>query len=428
MSDLTIGNANHDSAVKQSAVAASSDEGDPNIRKAYGNFKYPPLSHEPILPGEYGHGRLKSRLVFEADPCPPEYRNANVSGYYRVSAAEKFDKWRQNGPISKLDDEDIRKNERLVYLLEHEPCGPTGEPSRWGDKLLYTAKWVKSLMPDSFIIIRTVIPANDSVPSGQYIDYLNSLRKLVTEFPYHFSVQLEDESILNTPVTPFYPTTADKKYNAEIQRKEITFNQVFAHHGAYQGEEDLWKAAEAEEEASRVQRQEELGVRSLPIDHGYIRQLKMEKFLQWKEDAIAELPKLLQLHCKKITEAFTFAQKLVQDLQSFHLKGFMPLLGRLPPFVSMKLKRKLKTVELDDHTDSATTELSKTEAKNIVSILPWISEERATKHIEIVYKTKAKVTEEYGLFKEGEWAPLEIPETMTEPTAGNQILPEVIED
>ncbi|KAF1948203.1 hypothetical protein CC80DRAFT_511462 [Byssothecium circinans] len=382
---------------------------------------YHPVRHERILRGDFGHGYLKSRLIFEADSCPPELRYIETTppGYKpRLSATDKFSKWRQDGPISKIEDGTLRRNARLIYLFEHEPCGPSGEPSAWAGKLESMMGWVKKLMPDSYVVVRTLIPANAALASGQYRLYLEALRKLVTQWPYHFLVQFEDDKILTADVSSFYPTIADEMYNADHLRQSLTVAQVCLKHNIDgDGEAVLRQMAEDAEQDMRQAEQLRSGIKNIPINHAWIEQRITDKYNQWKEELVAEIPGKLADKCAEVDRNFAEARKLVEDLNFHRQHGFIltpDYDGILPPAQTQKRVKKDKIIIVDTDFEMNTELAEKVEkqAKLVVAALPWILEEEAFKHMEVVVKTKAKAEEakmaeeEYRL--EGIWPSLEI--------------------
>ncbi|KAL1595916.1 hypothetical protein SLS60_009606 [Paraconiothyrium brasiliense] len=158
-----------------------------------------PLSHKPIYSDEPGHGRFKSRIVFEADPVPQEQYYAEttygIATSSRISALEKLKEWRQNFG-GKMKDGQLRKAERLVVLNEHEPSMARNDLSRYTDSLKTLDKWLAQFMPDSFVVVKTTIPANAHTKAGRFVGYIEALRQLMAKRPFHFSVELEDKSIL----------------------------------------------------------------------------------------------------------------------------------------------------------------------------------------------------------------------------------------
>ncbi|KAJ4344827.1 uncharacterized protein N0V89_012571 [Didymosphaeria variabile] len=158
-----------------------------------------PFSHKPIYLGEPGHGRFKSRIVFEADTIPHEQHYAEttygITTSSRMSALEKLMEWRQNFG-SKSKDGQLRKAERLIILNEREPSMARNELSRHTDSLMRLGKWLKQFMPDSFVVIKTTIPANAHTKAGRFGAYMEALWQLLANHPFHFFVELEDRSIL----------------------------------------------------------------------------------------------------------------------------------------------------------------------------------------------------------------------------------------
>ncbi|KAF2684891.1 hypothetical protein K458DRAFT_403835 [Lentithecium fluviatile CBS 122367] len=358
------------------------------------SLKYQPVSHELILEGEFGYGRFKSRLVFEADPCPPEDRYAtsvHFSGYHitsshRMSATRKFHDWRNKGKMSKLKDGELRRNERLVYLVEHAPFGPKGEAGYWADEFKTMEKWVKNLMPDSYVVIKTHIPPSGFVGAGQFRQYVDALRYLLKTCPHHFSVELEDESILNCDVSQFFPTNSGE-FNPEVQVQYLSKNRLCTLRSLARGPEQIQEEAEAEEQQRRLARQAQFSRRNEPIDKQFIDRFIENRFEELKQEVLDSLQARLQTRCDHIAAEFTYIRNFIRDVKYFRNFGVLPQ-EQPKPFQSIKPKKKKpksKPFELaykgfdarqEDEIDPAA------EARKIVTVLPWIKEERALQHMQ----------------------------------------------
>ncbi|KAL5401745.1 hypothetical protein PMIN06_011260 [Paraphaeosphaeria minitans] len=162
---------------------------------------FTPFSHKPIYLNEPGHGQFKSRLVFEADGIPHDQLYEElVHTNNRMTALQKLKVWRQTlGGKSK--DGQVRKAKRLVILNEGVPSMARNELSLYTDTLKGLGSWMKHFMPDSFIVIKTAIPANSHTVLGRFRAYMDALFQLLERFPFHFSVQIEDKSILAMRIT-----------------------------------------------------------------------------------------------------------------------------------------------------------------------------------------------------------------------------------
>ncbi|KAF2440886.1 hypothetical protein P171DRAFT_475403 [Karstenula rhodostoma CBS 690.94] len=162
---------------------------------------FTPFSHKPIFVNEPGHGRFKSRVVFEADTILPEQHYAEiVPANNRMTALQKLKAWRETFGI-KTKDNQLRKAERLVILNEGVPSMARNELSLYTDTLKGIGKWLKQFMPDSFIVIKTTIPASTHTRAGRFRAYMEALYQLMENYSFHFSVEIEDKSILATNVT-----------------------------------------------------------------------------------------------------------------------------------------------------------------------------------------------------------------------------------
>lgn len=418
--------------------------------------KYQPISHEPILLGEIGYGLFKSRLVFEADPCPPEklfggldYENfeyTNVkegtnrikadgtkskkkytgSGaemnvdtvFQRMSASEKLTLWRNNGTISKLKDGEIRRNERLIVLLEHEPCGPKVEASRWADKVKHLEHVLKKNLPDSHITLRTFISASDFVGDGRFRPYINVLLDLLRKYPHHFCVELEDQSIMDADPADFHPTTEEDDYNVEKQRKLLTPERV-CHIKGFDDEDPLngklLKLAENEEYKWRQAEQEKMGRRP-DYNWYWIEGWMNQKIKEWREEILARVTDKLQARCQEINEEFRFIWKFVEDIRHFNSHGVLP--GEaVQPFKPMKQNKRKKPPVVPAYFDpfrKANAVDPAEEAKRIISVLPWISEERAEQHVaQMLSITEQDPTAEYPPLERSEQTSPALPSITT---------------
>jgi hypothetical protein len=160
-----------------------------------------PESHEPIAQGDAHYGSFHSRLVFKSEPCAPNkiYLVPNDSspeddfGYKRMSAMEKFEKWRKK--FLRLKDRDLRRNERVVYLIEGALHGPKNEATLWAAKLKSLTNQVQKEMPDTVVILVTSIPDSSFLANGLLRPWVDALRAFLQKDPCHFKVELKGDSI-----------------------------------------------------------------------------------------------------------------------------------------------------------------------------------------------------------------------------------------
>ncbi|KAJ4301330.1 hypothetical protein N0V90_003422 [Kalmusia sp. IMI 367209] len=342
--------------------------------KASPHPKWFPISHNPIYLYEPGHGRFKSRLVFEADPVPSEQHYIEVAlSNDRMSALQKFKCWRDK---MKLKDGDVRRGERLIILNEHEFCGSRHEIALYADTIKSLDSWHKRMMPDSLIIIRLTIPANKYTAAGRFRGLTDALLYVLEKYPFHFSVELENMDILDMNASQFYPTIADPEYNAAIQRKLLNDQRVLQIKNTDQA--TLQQRAEEHELYMRRLRATERGiaVSKLDVDWVAVHQRMENDIFQLREQIIAEIPTKLAAKRVKADHEIAHAKKFVTQVKYFHEKGHLPDI-QMKPFVSMKPRKKKSTFS-DGFIDPVK------EAKEIATLFPWISEDEAKKYYENV--------------------------------------------
>lgn len=189
---------------------------------------FTPFSHTPIYVNEPGHGHLKSRVVFEADTIPHEQHYVEiVPANNRMTALQKLKAWRQNFG-SKLKDGQLRKAERLVILNEGVPSMARNELSLYTDTLKGLGSWIKQFMPDSFVVIKTTIPANTYTRVGRFHAYIDAIYHLIEKYPFHFSAEIEDKSILAMGITA---NTQDVTEELAFALNFVNSVELFRQHG-----------------------------------------------------------------------------------------------------------------------------------------------------------------------------------------------------
>jgi hypothetical protein len=375
-------------------------------------MKYQPVSHEPILPGQFGYGTFKSRIVFEADPCPPEQRYGTSPEYdgrriaftHRMSATKKFMDWREKGPISRLKDRGLRNNQRLIYLIEHEPFGPRGEAAHWADGFKAMQKRMKILMPDSYIIVKTSVSASHFVGAGHFRQYVDALRYLVEANPHHFRVELEDESIMSCNIPRFFPDNTNE-FSLEKQVQKYSADQICVLRGYDKGMAQLRTLAEKEEEKRRDEIRASTGRRA-NIDYNYIESFIHDKYEVLKKEVLESRLAQHADRCNSIVLEFVHVRKFIEDLRYFYDHHTLPDQKPLG-FQSMKPKKKPKTKSITqayNGEDSLKEEQidPDAEATKIVAALPWIDKERALEHMHRVIQANMQ-------HPAADYPPLEVP-------------------
>jgi len=359
------------------------------VTKVPAGPKYAPVSHVPIHPDDPGHCRgLKSRIIFEADPCPSQYSYSPLvgdrdnPGFYRMSALEKFRDWRNKGKISKLKDGELRRNERHVILKEHDPCGPLGEVERWSDNLKNLEKWMKRLMPDSFVEIHTIIPINKHMAIGRFRNYIETLKYLLTTYPYHFAVTIEDDSILQADISQFYPRGDELPYDENKLRQQLSMARVYQLKGLT--EEMEWSAAEFSAETHRQTKEVESGDDCLPVNEELVMKFKNDRYLELQDELVEKAQADLAQKCAEIKAEFEYVCQFIKDVQYLNIHGSFPNQD-LALFKSMKpqVKRKRTSMMPNVFGECKKEEIDpESEAKKIHAELPWISEKRALLHMQ----------------------------------------------
>ena len=154
-----------------------------------------PYSHKPIYLGEPGHGVYKSRVVFEADFIPLDQRYDYGMPKGRMTALEKFQTWRDK-EVAKLKDGSLRQVERLVILNEGLQIHylSTSQLVQYSEKLARLGRmFLPKFMPDSFIVFRFAFPPANRIATTWFGGFIEALSKLIEQFPYHFSVEVQGD-------------------------------------------------------------------------------------------------------------------------------------------------------------------------------------------------------------------------------------------
>ncbi|OCL10903.1 hypothetical protein AOQ84DRAFT_361999 [Glonium stellatum] len=159
---------------------------------------YAPLEHNEITPEDFHHGVYASRTVFESDPVPGSGPSLiDVYSDHRRSAAEKYNKWREQLPSGD------RTQRRHITLIEHEPKSMASEGGHWQDKVKQLERSLKRAKGTSMDIM-VEIGSNPYNIQGENICYYKQLLSLMQSNP-DVHVTVTGASMLDLAPTDFYP-------------------------------------------------------------------------------------------------------------------------------------------------------------------------------------------------------------------------------
>jgi hypothetical protein len=262
-----------------------------------------PESHEPIAQGDAHYGKFHSRLVFKSEPCAPTRMYfTDDFGYKRMSAMEKFEKWRKK--LLRLKDRDLRRNERVVYLIEGALNGPKNEAALWAAKVKSLTNQIQKEMPDSVIILSTSIPASSFLANGLLRPWIDALRAFLQKDPYHFKVELKGDSIMDWDAAEYFQLYRSQN---RFDREEVARNM-----------HDREVLSYSQNKAGQLTSRELNDARERLLD---FRAQKHEDDLQ---EAISEIE---------------YARAFITDLQHFQQHRYFPG-GAVIPYKSHKPKAK----------------------------------------------------------------------------------------
>ncbi|KAF2790421.1 hypothetical protein K505DRAFT_364726 [Melanomma pulvis-pyrius CBS 109.77] len=314
---------------------------------------FAPLEQKTIEPGEEGYGTFLEEVQFECQPCPDEFRmfdtyNVDYEGFKwtkieamerkklldgsksrkfhrhaghvlkggvfeRHSAAKKYNEWRTSiiGDRKRFPGE-YAKAPRRIKLIEHEPCGPKGEASKWAANINTLKNMLKLGCRGSHITLVVIVAGNQSAAEGICNEWYDAILNLLKEFPENFAVEIENESVSGVD-----PSTWYRKDNLAEKRKAHTIEEACRLEGygatGHHPVDDWESYLDTVKDSNRWRHGDAAFVEYMEND----RKRMMECLAQ--RDTIN-----LEASRKIVDQNFAKSHKFVEDVRHFQLHGALP--------------------------------------------------------------------------------------------------------